>query len=212
MLNSYLTIKGQSEAETTVKKSKFIAAAGHFEEVAAFEEFLAKTRKARWDANHNVYAYSIGIEAEAVRQSDDGEPSQTAGVPVLEVIKGRALRNVGIIVTRYFGGTLLGAGGLARAYAEAANAAAAAAGLVEVSRMRRYDIAVGYTFLNTLQYTLPRNGFIIENTAYEADIRMAVLCAPDAAGGFEALLNDVTSGGAAVLGVEWVWHERAVIS
>ena len=210
MLSSYLTIKGQSEAEIVVKKSKFIAAAGHFEEVAAFEEFLAKTRKARWDASHNVYAYSIGVESEAVRQSDDGEPSQTAGVPVLEVIKGRGLRNVGIIVTRYFGGTLLGAGGLARAYAEAANAAAARAALIEVSRMRRYDIATDYTFLNTLQYTLPRNGYIVENTVYGEDIRMAVLCAPDAAGGFEALLNDVTSGGAVILGVSEVWHERPV--
>jgi len=210
MLNSYMTIKGQAEAAITIKKSRFIALAGHFEDVAAFEEQLARTRKARWDADHNVYAYSIGIESEAVRQSDDGEPGQTAGTPVLEVIKGRGLRDSGIIVTRYFGGTLLGTGGLIRAYGEAAGAALAGAALTEVSLMHSYDVAAGYAFLGGLQRALPKSGGIIDDVVYEDNVRMSVLCPPELAGNIKTLLNDLTNGGAVILGEGQVWRERPV--
>lgn len=114
--NSYLVLQEGGEAEIVEKKSRFIAS---IEKVESEEEaiaFIGQIKKKNWNASHNCYAYVIGVKGELVRCSDDGEPTGTAGKPMLEVLLGEEIRNIVVVVTRYFGGTLLGTGGLVRAY------------------------------------------------------------------------------------------------
>mgnify|MGYP002627215103 CR=1 FL=1 len=121
---SYITIADGGEAEIVEKKSRFIAHTAHVESEEEAMAFIEYIRKKYWDARHNCHAFSIGTGIPVTRCSDDGEPAQTAGKPILEVITGRQIRNAVIVVTRYFGGTLLGTGGLVRAYTAAAAAEA----------------------------------------------------------------------------------------
>ncbi|WP_304943980.1 IMPACT family protein, partial [Vallitalea guaymasensis] len=116
MVEKYLTIFEDNEAELVEKKSRFIATIKHVETEEEIKDFLEGIRKKYWNATHNVFAYTIGLKQPLERCSDDGEPSGTAGMPILEVIRGSKLHNVIVVVTRYFGGTLLGTGGLVRAY------------------------------------------------------------------------------------------------
>ena len=119
MMDKYITLIKGAEAEIVEKKSRFIA---QVEVVSSEEEayaFIEKIKKKHYDARHNCFAFSIGDEMPLLRFSDDGEPQGTAGKPILEVINGSEIHNICVVVTRYFGGTLLGTGGLVRAYTEA---------------------------------------------------------------------------------------------
>lgn len=123
MLERYKTVRRAGEKEIVIKKSRFI---GHVRPVETEDEaiaFIEEIKKKHWNATHNCSAYMIGERDEIQKQSDDGEPSGTAGKPILEVIKNQGLKNVAIVVTRYFGGIMLGAGGLIRAYTDGAVAA-----------------------------------------------------------------------------------------
>ena len=124
--NSYKIITKEGNGEIVEKKSRFIANVFYVEDQKQAEEKIAEISKKYWDARHNCYAYVIGVNSENTKCSDNGEPSGTAGKPILEVITGAGLTNVLIIVTRYFGGVLLGTGGLVRAYTAAAQAGIAA--------------------------------------------------------------------------------------
>ncbi len=117
----FKTIENEGIAQIVEKKSKFIAHAFYVESINEAEEYLGKIRKKYYDARHNCYAYRINVEDETYeKQSDDGEPSGTAGAPILNILKKKELSNVLVVVTRYFGGILLGTGGLVKAYSEAA--------------------------------------------------------------------------------------------
>lgn len=126
MENRYMTVKDRGIAEIVEKRSRFIATVIPIENEAQALEFLDSTRRKYWDATHNVYAY-ITRENNIERYSDDGEPSGTAGVPVLDMLKKEGLTNIAVVVTRYFGGTLLGTGGLVHAYSKSAKAGVEAA-------------------------------------------------------------------------------------
>lgn len=119
--DEFLTVAKPSESLHVVKKSKFITNVVPVKDISEAEDHIEKYRKKYWDATHNVYAYVVGLNDEIQKFSDDGEPSGTAGKPVLEVAKFKKVKNVLIVVTRYFGGILLGAGGLIRAYSESAS-------------------------------------------------------------------------------------------
>lgn len=151
MLTSYRTLLAPSEETIIIKKSRFI---GYATPVASEEEalaFIQQIQKQHWDATHNCYAYVFGPHQEIQKSNDDGEPSGTAGKPILEVIKKEDLRNVAVVVTRYFGGIMLGAGGLIRAYSQTAAAGLHAAGIVTRKLFQEISIAIDYTWLGKVE-------------------------------------------------------------
>ena len=143
-LRPYRTIRQDSEIELVIQKSRFIGRCFPVADAAGASAVLDRVRKRHWDATHNCYAYRVGCEPSATRSSDDGEPSGTAGAPILNVLSRLELTNALCVVTRYFGGVLLGAGGLVRAYSNAAGAAAEAAGIVQMRPASGYTAAFTY--------------------------------------------------------------------
>lgn len=168
------TLGREASAEFTEKKSVFIGYAAPVREEAEALEFIAKIKKKHADARHNVSAYVIG---NATRYSDDGEPKGTGGVPVLEVLKKSGVDCSVIVVTRYFGGILLGAAGLVRAYSKAAAMAVEAAGVVTYRSYTECTIVCEYSFYDRLMYEIGRHDIIVDGTDFGSDIllRLAVL-------------------------------------
>ena len=162
----YKILYKEGEAEISEKKSRFIAHIAPAQTEEEAQAFIEKIKKQYWDARHNCWAYSIGENQPALRCSDDGEPSGTAGKPILEVISGSGIHNIVVVVTRYFGGTLLGTGGLVRAYTDATRAGIENSDIVEKIPGRRVDIAMDYTDLGKLQYLLAQNEVLTEDTEY----------------------------------------------
>lgn len=152
--------------EIVEKKSRFIANIKSVETVEEAQVYIEEMKKKYWDARHNCAAFSVGTEQVTTRCSDDGEPSGTAGKPILEVISGNEIHNIVVVVTRYFGGTLLGTGGLVRAYTDATRAGIENSDIVEKIPGRRVDIAMDYTDLGKLQYLLAQNEVLTEDTEY----------------------------------------------
>ena len=170
MADSYKILYGGGEAETEVKKSRFIATVRPVKTEAEASLFIAEMKKKYWDASHNCSAFTIGRNHELTRCSDDGEPAQTAGRPMLDVLLGEDIHDLCVVVTRYFGGTLLGTGGLVRAYTQAAQA-----GLAEsrVAVMRYgYTVTVGtdYNGIGRIQYLLGQRGIPIEDAVYTEQV------------------------------------------
>lgn len=174
MLERYITIQGDSEVEIVEKKSRFIAYVYQVTTQEEAEMYLTEIRKKNWDATHNCYAYQIGERNEIQRFSDDGEPQGTAGKPILDVLKGQDIKNTLVIVTRYFGGTLLGTGGLVRAYGRAAKEGVLEAGLVEKLRIRLYDLQMSYPLSGRVQYLLNEDQYVIRNTQYLETVTFTV--------------------------------------
>lgn len=184
--------------EIEEKKSKFIANFRFVETEEQAMDFIEEMKKKYWDARHNCSAYIIGRKAELVRCSDDGEPSQTAGRPMLEVLMGAGLRNAAVVVTRYFGGTLLGTGGLVRAYT-----AAVQEGLKNsrIARMRygvELMVDTDYNGVGKLQYIMGKRGIPIRNTEYADTVKLWVLAPYEEAEGLEKEIIQATSAKAKI--------------
>ena len=163
-MDSYLTLKTEAEAVFVEQRSKFIATARPVENAGEAEAFISRVSKRYKDATHNVWAYFI--DEGNMRASDDGEPSGTAGMPVLQVLKaGRIFKSV-IVVTRYFGGTLLGAGGLVRAYGASAKLGVDAAGIVTMTLCERLMVTVEYSDGDRVKNALQNGGAIITGMDY----------------------------------------------
>lgn len=174
-MEEYRAIISGGVGEIIEKKSRFIGytAPAESEEVAA--AFIDSIRKKHYDARHNCFAYSLGTDKQPLeRCSDDGEPQGTAGKPILEVIKGSGIRNICIVVTRYFGGTLLGTGGLVRAYTEAARAGIAASQIHTVRSLTEAKMEFGYTELGRLNYLIEQTDAVIAGTEYTDTVTMTV--------------------------------------
>ena len=166
---SYLTLGGQGEIEYVERRSRFLA---HARPVTTEEEalaFLEQIRSKYWDASHNVYAYSLR-EGQIRRFSDDGEPQGTSGMPTLEVLTKSGITDAIIVVTRYFGGVLLGAGGLVRAYSHAARMAVAAAEVLTMRPCTVGELRCDYTQYGKLAALLPAMEGVVEDTIFEADV------------------------------------------
>lgn len=194
-MESYQVPARDAEAEFVEKKSRFI---GRIWVTDTEEDALAQLKAMRqqhWDATHNVYAYII--HGGPTRYSDDGEPQGTAGMPVLEVLRGAGVENVCCVVTRYFGGTLLGTGGLVRAYGKAARDALQAAGLALKQLWKRLDLIIPYTHYERLKQEVERFGGIVADTEYSADICLHVLLPADQTAAFTARVTDLTRGAVA---------------
>ena len=155
------------------KRSKFYGRLWHVESADEAVARIKECREKYWDATHNCYAYILR-EGNTMRYSDDGEPGGTAGMPMLEVLRHEGLVDVCCVVTRYFGGILLGTGGLVRAYTEGAKIAVAAAGVQRMSLYSVLLIACGYNQLGAVQQLLPRYDCRIEATDYGADVTLTV--------------------------------------
>lgn len=167
----YTTLAREASAEFTEKKSLFIGYATPVRTEQDALDFIAKIRKKHSDATHNVYAYQLNGGGVA-RYSDDGEPQGTAGVPVLDIIKKSGADDVCVVVTRYFGGILLGAGGLVRAYAAGAKAAIDAAGIVTYENYTEFKLASGYSEYQKLEYELPRYHVKVDSTDFGGDVTL----------------------------------------
>ncbi len=164
--DSYLVIAEKAYGEIVEKKSRFIASLSPVDSEDEALAFLENIRKQYYDARHNCFAFIIGKNAEQRRYGDDGEPSGTAGRPMLETLQGRGLTNVAAVVTRYFGGTLLGTGGLARAYTQAVQAALESCRIVTMRYGLRYVVSGDYSLAGKLQYLFAKWEIKIEDTVY----------------------------------------------
>ncbi|OON92462.1 MAG: hypothetical protein ATN34_02325 [Epulopiscium sp. Nele67-Bin002] len=169
-----ITIKEHCTAEIIEKKSRFIAYLFYIESPEQAENFLAQIRKQHYNASHNCYAYQIGQRDEIQRFSDDGEPQGTAGKPILEVLKGIPLSNTLIIITRYFGGTLLGTGGLVRAYGRAAKEGVRQAILIKKVLVQVYQLECEYTLFGKVEYLLKSEHYNIRHVDYTNMVSVTV--------------------------------------
>lgn len=170
-MGNYLTVLEESSAEYVEKRSRFIANLRHCETEEEAIQFLDEMRSKYWDARHNVFAYSVG-GGTLCRFSDDGEPHGTAGKPILDVINGSEVKNIAIVVTRYFGGVLLGTGGLVRAYSKSAKDALNNATVVEMIPCTVFSTVCEYTDHQKLLNLVENSGGKIENTEFTDKVNL----------------------------------------
>jgi uncharacterized YigZ family protein len=194
VLTRYATVRNYGNSEIVIKKSRFIGHARPVESENEAVAFIEELKKRYWDATHNCSAYIIGERDQFQKALDDGEPSGTAGKPILEVIKHRRLKNVAVVVTRYFGGIMLGAGGLVRAYTDGAVAGIDAAETIVQVLHREVIVDVDYTWYGKLENELRGRGFRVGEVSFTD--RVIVQCLPEAeeAERFQAWITDVTQG------------------
>ena len=191
-MSEYFIPAASGEASYVEKRSEFL---GHVRMVETEEEakaFIADMKKKYYDARHNCWCYII--KDGAVRYSDDGEPQGTAGIPMLEVFKREGIENVVCVVTRYFGGVLLGTGGLLRAYTKSAKDALDAAGVAVVRRWVKMDIPCTYSLAEKLKLECAAFDGVLQDTLYGADVTLKVLIPEERAEEFSLRITDVTAG------------------
>jgi len=175
MLESYKTIIDEIETCIVKKKSKFICTLKHVKSEEEALDFIQKMKKKYYDARHNCSAFIIGADYKLERSSDDGEPSGTAGKPMLEVLRGEKITNVVAVVTRYFGGTLLGTGGLIKAYTESVQSSLEVAQVYTYKLYEMVKIGIEYTQLPKMEFALRKAGQIIHQIDYSDSITMTIL-------------------------------------
>lgn len=191
--DSYRTLSCQAQDEYIVKHSRFIGYAKPVKTEKEAQEFIAEISKKHWDAKHNVYAYSIR-EGGIKRYSDDGEPQGTAGMPVLNVILQEDITDCVVVVTRYFGGVLLGGGGLVRAYTHSAKIGIDAAGIITLSKWTVCKISCDYTFYGKLETFIRDFGGVIENTDFGENVTLEYRIEKGTEDAFDKKLKDLTNG------------------
>ena len=192
-MTDYLTPAGYGTGEYVEKRSRFIGRLWPIESEAEALARIAAVKKEHYDARHNCFAYIVR-EGGTVRYGDDGEPQGTAGQPILAVLNGAGLTDVCCTVTRYFGGVLLGTGGLVRAYTAAAKAALADAGVRQMALWYARRLRCPYPMFERLRRLLEAHEAVIESTDYGADVTLEVLMRSDRAGDFAAALRELSAG------------------
>lgn len=198
MKRQYRVLYEGGNGEYTEKKSRFIAHLYSVDTEAEALGYIEKIKKKYWDARHNCYAFVIGEHMETQRFSDDGEPQGTAGKPILDVLLGDEVHNALIVVTRYFGGTLLGTGGLVRAYTKASKEGLANSIIIEKKYGYILEICTDYNGVGKIQYLLGQNGIDILNSEYGQDVRMELLVPEGMMEDVTAAITEVTAGRACV--------------
>lgn len=197
----YKTILKAATDEFSEKKSRFI---GQLLPITSEEEakaILTDIKKAHRQASHSCWAYRLRGQQMTERYSDDGEPSGTAGMPMLEVLRGAALENVLVVATRYFGGTKLGTGGLVRAYTQSAQSALAAAEVIEINRFRKVTVTVDYTLSGKLDYDISSHNRLLEDTEYGTAVTFTLYVRAQEAEDLQEHFTELT-GGKCVLKIE----------
>lgn len=197
-MSNFISIHKLGRDEIVINKSKFIGSAVPVKSEEEAIDFIDNIKKEFKDSSHCVYAYVIGENMNIQRFSDDGEPSGTAGMPVLNVIKQENLRNVAVVVTRYFGGVLLGAGGLVRAYTKGAKIALEKGLIVDKNLYYNVSFKLDYTLLGKADNLLLKNNFFVKNKIFEDNVTIMLLVKEDETDKLTSLLNDLTGGKAEI--------------
>ncbi len=200
-----LLTKG-GEAELVEKKSRFIATVRPVESEEEAAAFIEEMKKKYYDARHNCSAYVLGSKAQLTRSSDDGEPSGTAGRPMLEVLLGSGIRNVAAVVTRYFGGTLLGTGGLVRAYSGVLKEALEKCETARQHFGVRFQIKADYNAVGKIQHILASRNIAAEDSVYAADVKMTVIAPVEEYDRLCTELVEATSARAEIEEVERLYY------
>ncbi|MGG3467866.1 YigZ family protein [Neobacillus pocheonensis] len=208
MLPSYFTVKETGEHEIVIQKSRFIAHIKRVETEQEAQEFIQVIKKKHWDATHNCSAYLIGEQDQIQKANDDGEPSGTAGVPILEVLKKRKLKDSAVVVTRYFGGIKLGAGGLIRAYGKATSEGLDAVGIVERKLMQVIHVKIDYTWLGKLEKEIRASSYQMKEIHYLDNVIIDTYVEKSHVDTFQDWMVDLTNGQCSIVQGETVYLEE----
>lgn len=210
---SYKTVYIGGVGEIEEKKSRFIATVQPVETEEEAVTFMNETKKKYWDAKHNCSAFVIGSNQELTRCSDDGEPAQTAGRPMLDVLLKEELHNAAVVVTRYFGGTLLGTGGLVRAYQKSVQAGLAASTIIEKMQGVYLTIQSDYSGMGQMQYLLAKEEISVLKNNYTEQVEIGVVVPIDKKENIEKKIMDATSGKSVLVWgdkVEYAYIEKEI--
>lgn len=212
MLKNYYTVKKEGNDQIIIQKSRFI---GYIKRVESEEEaqiFIQEIKKKHHDANHNCSAYIIGENDQIQKANDDGEPTGTAGVPMLEVLKKQHLKDTAVVVTRYFGGIKLGAGGLIRAYGSTTSQAIKTTGIVKRQLMKGFSITVDYSLLGKLENVLRNSDHLLETINYLESVAFIVFVKVEQDEAFQSWMVDLTNDQADIKRIESKYIEIDVTS
>lgn len=198
MLAVYRTVKQTGAHEIIIERSRFIAHCARAESEAEAQDFIAEIKRLHRVATHNCSAYLIGENDQIQKANDDGEPSGTAGVPILEVLKKKKLKDTVVVVTRYFGGIKLGAGGLIRAYGKSASEGLNETGIVERILMQSMKITVDYTWIGKIENELRNAPYILNGVDYAEKAIFDVFVKENEAGAFTSWMTELTNGQASI--------------
>jgi uncharacterized YigZ family protein len=200
----YVTIAGDSAAEIEVKRSRFLCSLHRASEESGARAFVEEMRRRHWEARHHCSAFVLGPDGSTARSSDDGEPAGTAGAPMLEVLRGAGVSDVVAVVSRYFGGILLGAGGLVRAYGDAVRAGLDSVRLMERQKMRLYVVEVDHAHAGRVENDLRARGITVRGARYGDRVGLDLAVAPGV--DLDALIAEVSAGElvATACGEDWV--------
>lgn len=206
MTDSYKILYQGGEGEIVEKKSRFIATTRPVESEEEAIAFIEEIKKKYWDARHNCSAYVIGERGQIQRCSDDGEPSQTAGRPMLDVLLGEEIRNICVVVTRYFGGTLLGTGGLVRAYSGAVQEGLRNSTVLEKHRGSRMEITTDYNGIGKIQYITAQMGLTTLDTIYTDQVTVTLMVPAGQVAGLIHQVTEKTNGKAVIQETEGIYY------
>lgn len=210
MLSNYLTVKGYGEHEIVIQKSRFIAQVNRAESEEEALEFIAKIKKKHWNATHNCSCYLIGEHDQIQKANDDGEPTGTAGVPMLEVLKKRKLKDTVVVVTRYFGGIKLGAGGLIRAYSKSVSEGLNHTGIVERRLTRIMHTTLDYHLLGKVENQLRSSDYNIKKIHYLEHVIIETFVEEKAKETFKKWMTELTNGQAIITEGEMLYLEKDI--
>lgn len=212
MLSQYFTVKGYGENEIVIDKSRFIAHVSRAETEEQAQEFIQSIKKKHWDATHNCSAYLIGEQNQIQKANDDGEPSGTAGVPILEVLKKKNLKDTVVVITRYFGGIKLGAGGLIRAYGKATSEGINATGVVSRTLMQVMHTKADYTWLGKIENELRHSIYPLKEIHYLEHVEFETYVKESDTGHFMDWMTELTNGQTKITKGEVLYLEEEVNS
>ncbi|MCP8617589.1 YigZ family protein [Salirhabdus salicampi] len=193
MLNQYYTVKQEGSNEIVIQKSRFIGYIKRTETEEEAQQFISSIKKKHRDATHNCSAYMIGEHNQIQKANDDGEPTGTAGVPMLEVLKKKELKDTTVVVTRYFGGIKLGAGGLIRAYSKATSEAINEIGVVSRELMKKMKVTADYTLLGKLENELRQSKYMLKSIDYTDKVHLLVYVNVEEADKFNSWIINVSN-------------------
>ncbi len=206
-MEHYLMVQTEGEHEIVIEKSRFICHVKRVYTDTEAMDFIKQIKKQHWNATHNCSAYVVGDRSEIQKANDDGEPSGTAGVPMLEVLRKQNLRNCVVVVTRYFGGIKLGAGGLIRAYGKSVSEAIKELGVIQRKTMKTMFIEADYNLLGTIQNRLEGTDYLLAQVHYTDKISVEVLIDVEAEVIFTTWMTDITNGKVNILAGETSYRE-----
>lgn len=210
MLPSYLTVPSYGEYELIIQKSRFIAHIARTETEEAAQAFIGEIKKKHKDATHNCSAYLIGEHDQIQKANDDGEPSGTAGVPILEVLKKKGLKDTTVVVTRYFGGIKLGAGGLIRAYGKTTSEGLTNVGIIERKLKQIISVSIEYPLLGKMENELRSSNYQIKDIHYLEKVEIEVFVDSDQIENYKAWITDLTNGQGIMTDKEKIYAENFI--